>query len=472
MKTGITLLTALLLCAVKTFASGFDNNTMVKIGDYNNNGLKDFYIRQQPKIIILHGEIATPIILPTAVKDFVLANNGNGTFTIIGDLSNQDKQAIKDWPLSSVDVFIGDFNVDGSFDLNLRNISTDIAGAMDQIIYAGPTNNSAPIGIRALDTEFQNYFSQVYEWILDENYFENTAIENGWYDYQGQLRTGWWGIEYISFYYIYGDGKPFLDDNDDPKDPGNRPAYCEDFSDFCRYNLDREIWQVYGTYLYNIRVIFDYSHFNQDARNTTTVLGRLLQSDEDQANTADVGQLETTAETILQTTIELPTPGEVVEIPTAIPIPGDSDRPDRFRRPKLGWLGYYLFLLDLAEWANKRAAENRMVYHYTNAVGRQKIIDSGEIINLNTPIGGDVYFTYLAYPNSEVAMELLALCGAPRVGFFAVKQANIPDLSLFTRVTPFDCEDGTHPNGGGWEATAASPVNARPIRFIPIAERF
>ncbi len=360
----------------------------------------------------------------------------------------------------------------GYFDLNLRNIDAEISGALDQIVFSSSVEKTVPIGIRAIDSEFQSYFNEVYEWVLDEDYFEITAYANGWYEYEGEEQTGWWFISYINAYYSYDDGNSLLDENDDPSDENNTPAYCEDYPLACVFDTNEGTWLVYGTFIANIEVIVDYTHFNQDARNTTALLDSMVLDVENQASASDVSQIETTVSTILQVGTDFPTPGEEVEVPGAIPYPDEIDKSNKRRFPKLGWLGYLLYLLDLAEWANEHAAEDRMVFHYTTSVGRDAIITSGEIINPSLPVGGDVYFTYLAYPNSDIAMELLALCGAPRAGYFIVKQSSIPTLSLFTRVEPIDCPDGTPREGGGWEATTSSPVSALPIRFIPIAENF
>ncbi len=113
MVTNIALLAILLALSANVFANGFDENYEVRVGDYNSDGLQDFYVRQKPQVIILHGDIVTPIVLPAPVEDFVLTNNGNGTFSIAENLPITDKAMLLNWPESTVDVFTGDFNLDG-----------------------------------------------------------------------------------------------------------------------------------------------------------------------------------------------------------------------------------------------------------------------------------------------------------------------------------------------------------------------
>lgn len=471
MKVLLSLLVSLLLsnCAI---AEGFDENYEVRVGDHNNDGIQDLYVRQKPQIVILHGEISIPIVLPTPVDDFILENKGNGTFDIIGDLSSSEKAVLENWPEATIQIFAGDFNLDGFFDLNLRNLSLVIPGAPDQIVFSNTVANTTPISVRAIDSEFQAYFDEVYEWVLDEFYLERKALANEWYSVEvGRTYTAWWYADYLRFwgFTLTSNGQTLVLPDEDPYDPSSPPNGCTWVS--CQYDSLQEVWTLWVT-AEERKLVYDYSHFNQDARNTVSLLDPILLDQEDKAGVSDILQIETILSSVLQATVIFPSPGQIVSAPGAIPVPGDREKPRAPRLPKLGWLGYLLYILDLAEWANGRVAENRMVFHYTTAIGRDAIAASGEIINPNTPVGGDVFFTYLAYPNSEIAMELLALCGEPRAGYFVVKQSNIPLLSLFTRVDSIDCEDGTHRNGGGWEATAPSPVSALPVRFIPIAGSF
>ena len=83
------------------------------------------------------------------------------------------------------------------------------------------------------------------------------------------------------------------------------------------------------------------------------------------------------------------------------------------------------------------------------------------------PIGGPIWFTQLAYPAGEIADELLALCGEPSVGYYAVRLTPTYAGPLLP-VASKTCEEGTYMErtfraGAGEEQIAASPISALPI---------
>lgn len=258
-----------------TLAQGFAENYEVRKGDFNGDGLTDLYIRQKPQIVILHGDIATPIVLPPPVKGFVLRQQTNGGYTIVSDLSSAQKSQVLAWSISSeLNLVATDINLDGYKDVFIRGIEGSSLGTYNLMVFAPDNNNLTPSQIRVADYNLKQFVTEIYGWINDSDYFELKAIENGWYHYDGEEVTGWWYISYINVYYSYGDGKRFLDESDNPEDENNTPAYCEVYSSNCYFDTALDAWLVYGTYLENIEVVFEYENFNQDARELVAAAGK------------------------------------------------------------------------------------------------------------------------------------------------------------------------------------------------------
>lgn len=434
----------------------------VYVGDINSDGLYDFYVRQ--------------MISPLAdTGSFLLQQNPDNSFSVVASLTGAQQNAVDLWEATAIELLPADYNVDGSLDLALKGIEGLFVdgvpvASFDQMVFAPAPPEVVALTATAMDADFKQFFFETYNWILNVNYFEDNATEVEtvvWYTLPNQNLA------------LYCDLPPYSNN------PGvDFPAYDVQYNGslveaqayFANFETDCEgnngnaiIYSVNLTYR-ETGIVLDYSGFNQNALAARDLLSPNLNSPEDQASATDVAQLENILRGILQVGLQLPAPGSVVELSTAIPFPGEYDRPTAPRLPKLSWFGLFLYLLDLAESANGRAQDERMVYHYVIEGGRAVVVASGEIRNRETPVGGNVWFTYLAYPSSDVAVELLSLCGPPRVGYFIVKQANIPTLGFFTRVLPYECDDGTVRFGGGWEAIAVSPVNALPLRFVPIRE--
>jgi hypothetical protein len=137
----------------------------------------------------------------------------------------------------------------------------------------------------------------------------------------------------------------------------------------------------------------------------------------------------------------------------------------------IGRLIWGLTAIEAADRVNTRIRRNKNTYHYTSAAGFEFIMSSGEVINPSEPIGGPTWWTQAVYPTNKIATELLALCGDPRSGYFIVNLLQTGAGPL-TVVQPKLCEDGSYPQGGGFEQIAPSPVNARPLRYIPILQDF
>lgn len=109
------------------------------------------------------------------VRDFVLQYNGNGTFTLVTQLTATQRSNMSQWPSAAVDGWLRDIDLDGNVDLELTGIGSVIAGAFDQVVYApsGTVGNAA--GLTAQNLKFQHYHEQVFGWLRNHNYFADNA---------------------------------------------------------------------------------------------------------------------------------------------------------------------------------------------------------------------------------------------------------------------------------------------------------
>lgn len=53
------------------------NNYDIYIGDIDNNGYTDFYFKAKPLFVLLHGDIATPLLIPKLGMDLMSLRTGN-----------------------------------------------------------------------------------------------------------------------------------------------------------------------------------------------------------------------------------------------------------------------------------------------------------------------------------------------------------------------------------------------------------
>lgn len=345
-------LACLLFSVCFTAHADFDEKYQAYSGDLDGNGYADLFLSRSPDLVIIPLD---DLLVPSAKRRaeyVVLMQSANRTFTVNAAPSASNLATMKTWARSQVQLAARDLNVDGEQDLFVKNFDADpkfAAGTADQIVYSA-TSPAVPTAV-AVTQAMRDFFTQIHGWILDRDYFIQTAIDNDWYHYTGTQKKGWWYIAYINAYYSYNNGKRFLDATDDPEDPNNVPAYCQDYPTYCMFDSAAGSWLVYGTYLDNIKVIIEYEHFNQDALSFAQAAGTAYDvpnssADPTQAGTileAKLGaQTGETVAAVLRYPVPRPDlPPEVTPEPPIRPMPPEwlppATEPTFYPRPQLKW---------------------------------------------------------------------------------------------------------------------------------------
>lgn len=142
------------LCAVQSFAVDLSSAKYdVYIGDRNGDGLEDVYLHAKGQLILLHGDIITPIVIPPQASYNLISVAGEiqdyymGTYQYPHSYFSSPQQVnpqlteqqISDAGLvllqEGVDYFIADFDSDGASDFLLRRASNNgayiISGGVD-----------------------------------------------------------------------------------------------------------------------------------------------------------------------------------------------------------------------------------------------------------------------------------------------------------------------------------------------------
>lgn len=111
-------------------------------GDFNGDGYTDYYFYSRKRVMILHGDIATPIMLP-ANPTFIIYGNSSGGHGYPRAESLPDYFLLELTRLKEgIDYFIGDFDGDGKIDFLFRGQKT---GELPFIVY-GVHQFLLPIG--------------------------------------------------------------------------------------------------------------------------------------------------------------------------------------------------------------------------------------------------------------------------------------------------------------------------------------
>jgi hypothetical protein len=173
MKHGVLIVLAMLSFSMSALGKGFDESYTVYQGDHNSDGRTDFYIHKPPKIIILHGDIAIPIVIPTDVKAFYLTQHPTGeSFQIQSADAGIDLTL---WSKANVDIDVQDFNFDGFVDLKIIDISEVVSDALDQIVIASTSTSRIPTHIAAISEALERFSTDIFQWGQDPDYFDDNA---------------------------------------------------------------------------------------------------------------------------------------------------------------------------------------------------------------------------------------------------------------------------------------------------------
>lgn len=76
------------------------------------------------------------------------------------------------WPLTSLERSLGDFNADGRVDMMIKGISSIAAGASDVMVYAPLAQRGPARGVRAVDDNYRKFVRDVAGRIANPAYFE------------------------------------------------------------------------------------------------------------------------------------------------------------------------------------------------------------------------------------------------------------------------------------------------------------
>lgn len=141
----------------------------VRSGHFDGNGKLDIYVQRTS------GDINNGVIDKT-----ILTQTDDGHFEVVEAPTSGQLATAAGWPISAgVVPVVNDYNVDGHVDVLLKNLDTTIAGVDEQIAYSkGIFFQGAAEAVAAIDFEFEKFFRDTYNWILDPDYFSQAITSN------------------------------------------------------------------------------------------------------------------------------------------------------------------------------------------------------------------------------------------------------------------------------------------------------
>lgn len=302
---------------------GFAGNYDLRVGDANGDGLSDLYL-----------DLDSPYNGADAEEGVLLVAEQSGRFTLYRNMAQTLRQIYQGWPMSSATSSQNDVNGDAQMDVILHGLSDlpYFSSSVDDIVLFGGESGSS--ALLRLDDATKSFFVDVYGWSKNPDYFEDRAIFEGWYEYDGVERTGWFYISYVNNFYTFDNGLRFLDPSDDPNDSSNTPNYCSYYPWSCAFDPTAGAWLVYGTFLTNIQVIFDYSNFHPDALEVAGIIGDDFRRGIGPAGSAqDVNRVYDIFESMLGVSIGTHA-SEVLGFPLTLPTQGPSGQPIPAPSPK------------------------------------------------------------------------------------------------------------------------------------------
>ncbi len=248
------------------------------VGDINSDGLYDFYVRQ--------------MISPLAdTGSFLLQQNPDNSFSIVAPLNSGQQTAVDQWESVAVELVPGDFNIDGRLDLEVVGIeglvvNGTVLNGLDQIAFAPPSAGGV-LTATAVTGVFKQFFSDVYNWMQDPNYFEDNAPETG-----AQV----WKTTFLTYQPAWCDYPPFSANPEADFPAEDRTyditlqgalAFISAYGSNCVATGGRVIYRSFNV---EHRTTKDYSVFSQNAVDFSQALTK---------STSEDGLFATTSEAIV-----------------------------------------------------------------------------------------------------------------------------------------------------------------------------
>ena len=172
------------------FETQRDYQFQVRSGHFDGNGKLDIYIQRNS------GDTTNGVINKT-----ILTQTDDGHFEVVENPTSGQLATAAGWPVSTGVVPVAnDYNVDGRVDVLLKHLDTTIPGVDDQIVYStGMFFQGEAEAVAAIDFEFEKFFRDTYNWILDPNYFSQAITSNApAYNLSIELT-----INYCTYWYVF-----------------------------------------------------------------------------------------------------------------------------------------------------------------------------------------------------------------------------------------------------------------------------
>lgn len=172
---------ALMLLASPVHGDGFSEHYVAYYGDANGDRRTDIYLKWEPETDVVHCDdsITPDTSSPPDVPNTLLTQTASGRFVVATGAVSQARFA--HWPAlpDPAVVAVVDFNMDGYMDIGLRflnSLSTLFPARLaDQIVYAPEVKGAAPSVVKVIDAAALKFFTELYGWITNAQYFEQNA---------------------------------------------------------------------------------------------------------------------------------------------------------------------------------------------------------------------------------------------------------------------------------------------------------
>lgn len=194
----------LFLLPVSGYCVSFQDDYTIRTGDYNSDGIADYYLEPPEKLVPI-ANLDVTFFVPAKIGHVIVVQKpagGSDTFEVIREPSNNDLAKVSGWVESSAKFDVNDYDSDGTMDFYMLLEESSPEGVHGLVVYGNRYSSDDP-GYGVIDNYNAWFAADIANYAVNENYYAEAGTRIACYTSYSISYDPYYNPEYPSWYYIH-----------------------------------------------------------------------------------------------------------------------------------------------------------------------------------------------------------------------------------------------------------------------------